>query len=61
MSRIAALKPDLIVATNAGVDADTYQQLSAVRLSSGGDAFFSVEGRPGRSAGAVFAADRMGR
>jgi len=28
--QIADLKPDLIIATNAGVDADTYQKLSAI-------------------------------
>jgi iron complex transport system substrate-binding protein len=40
---IAALKPDLIVATNAGLDADTYQKLSAIAptvAQSGQDAFF---------------------
>ena len=31
VDRIAALKPDLIVATNAGVDEDTYKKLSADR------------------------------
>src|SRR5690348_11981362 len=30
VDQIAALKPDLIVATNAGVNDDTYQQLSAI-------------------------------
>ncbi|HEY7052067.1 MAG TPA: ABC transporter substrate-binding protein [Mycobacterium sp.] len=30
VDQIASLKPDLIVATNAGVDADTYQKLSAI-------------------------------
>ncbi len=30
VERIAPLRPDLIVATNAGVDAKTYQQLSAI-------------------------------
>ena len=30
VDRIAELRPDLIVATNAGVDPDTYQQLSAI-------------------------------
>jgi iron complex transport system substrate-binding protein len=30
VNRIASLKPELIVATNAGVDAETYQQLSAI-------------------------------
>ncbi|MEO6794757.1 MAG: ABC transporter substrate-binding protein [Mycobacterium sp.] len=43
VNQIAELKPDLIIATNAGVDADTYQQLSAIAPTvpqSGGDAFF---------------------
>src|SRR5437588_4001982 len=30
IKKIEALKPDLIVATDAGVDADTYQKLSAI-------------------------------
>ena len=40
---IAALKPDLIVATNAGLDHDTYTKLSAIAptiAQSGQDAFF---------------------
>ncbi|OBK90755.1 ABC transporter substrate-binding protein [Mycolicibacter sinensis] len=43
VDQIAELKPDLIIATNAGVDADTYQKLSAIAPTvpqSGGDAFF---------------------
>lgn len=43
ITRIAELKPDLIIATNAGVDADTYQKLSAIAPTvpqSNGDAFF---------------------
>jgi len=43
VDQIAGLKPDLIVATNAGVDADTYQKLSAIAPTlpqSDGDAFF---------------------
>ncbi|MEZ0382755.1 MULTISPECIES: ABC transporter substrate-binding protein [Mycobacteriaceae] len=43
VAQIAELKPDLIIATNAGVDADTYQKLSAIAPTvpqSGGDAFF---------------------
>jgi iron complex transport system substrate-binding protein len=40
---IAALKPDLIVATNAGLDKDTYAKLSAIAptiAQTGEDAFF---------------------
>jgi iron complex transport system substrate-binding protein len=43
LDRIGALKPDLIVATNAGVDAETYTKLSAIAptiAQSGQDAFF---------------------
>jgi iron complex transport system substrate-binding protein len=43
VDQIAGLEPDLIVATNAGVDADTYQKLSAIAptlAQSDGDAFF---------------------
>ena len=43
VDRIAALKPDLIVATNAGVDEDTYDKLSEIAptiAQSGQDAFF---------------------
>ena len=43
IDRIAALKPDLIVATNAGVDADSYNELSKIAPTipqSGQDAFF---------------------
>jgi iron complex transport system substrate-binding protein len=43
VDRIAALKPDLIVATNAGIDEDTYKKLSQIAPTipqSGQDAFF---------------------
>jgi iron complex transport system substrate-binding protein len=43
VDQIAALKPDLIVAVNAGLDADTYTKLSAIAptiAQSGPEAFF---------------------
>ena len=43
IDRIGALKPDLIVATNAGLDEETYKTLSAIAptiAQSGQDAFF---------------------
>lgn len=43
VDQIAGLKPDLIVAINAGLDSDTYQKLIAIAptiAQSGGDAFF---------------------
>ncbi|GAY17530.1 ABC transporter substrate-binding protein [Mycobacterium sp. shizuoka-1] len=43
VDQIAALKPDLIVAVNAGLDSDTYAKLSAIAptiAQSDGDAFF---------------------
>ncbi|MBU9762521.1 ABC transporter substrate-binding protein [Mycobacterium sp. TNTM28] len=43
VDKIAALKPDLIVATNAGLDADTYTKLSEIAptvAQSGPEAFF---------------------
>ena len=41
--KISGLKPDLIVATDAGLDQDTYQKLTAIAptlAQSAGDAFF---------------------
>ncbi len=43
IEQITALKPDLIVATNAGLDKDTYTKLAAIAptiAQSGQDAFF---------------------
>ena len=43
VDQIASLKPDLIVATDAGLDQDTYQKLAAIAptlAQSDGDAFF---------------------
>lgn len=63
VDRIAALKPDLIVATNAGVDADTYQKLSAIAPTipqSGADAFFEPWQTQAATIGAaVFQDDAM--
>jgi iron complex transport system substrate-binding protein len=63
VDRIAALTPDLIVATNAGVNADTYQQLSAIAPTipqSGPEPFFEPWKTQADTIGqAVFQADRM--
>jgi iron complex transport system substrate-binding protein len=63
VEHIARLKPDLIVATDAGVDADTYQKLSAIAPTvpqSGGDAFFEPWKDQATAIGqAVFQADQM--
>ncbi|WP_018602653.1 ABC transporter substrate-binding protein [Mycobacterium sp. 155] len=43
VDQITKLKPDLIIATNAGLDADTYSKLSEIAptiAQSGADAFF---------------------
>lgn len=63
VDQIAGLKPDLIVAVNAGLDADTYQKLSAIAptvAQSGGDAFFEPWKEQAAAVGqAVFQADQM--
>jgi iron complex transport system substrate-binding protein len=63
LQRIAGLKPDLIVATDAGVDADTYQKLSAIAPTipqSDGDAFFEPWKEQAKAIGqAVFRPDQM--
>jgi iron complex transport system substrate-binding protein len=63
VEQIAGLKPDLIVAVNAGLDADTYQKLSAIAptvAQSDGDAFFEPWKEQATTVGeAVFQADQM--
>ncbi len=63
VDQIGMLKPDLIIAINAGLDADTYKQLSAIAptiAQSGGDAFFEPWNDQASSvARAVFKADDM--
>ena len=63
IDQIAGLKPDLIVAINAGVDADTYQKLAAIAPTvpqSDGDAFFEPWKDQATAIGqAVFQADQM--
>lgn len=63
VAQIARLEPDLIVATNAGVDADTYQKLSAIAPTipqSDGDPFFEPWKTQATAIGqAVFQADQM--
>jgi iron complex transport system substrate-binding protein len=61
--QIASLKPDLIVATNAGLDQDTYTKLSGIAptiAQSGPDAFFEPWKDQATDIGqAVFKADDM--
>lgn len=61
--QIAGLRPDLIVATNAGLDADTYAALSKIAptiAQSGPDAFFEPWKDQAEIIGqAVFKADEM--
>ncbi len=63
VDQIAGLKPDLIVAVNAGLDADTYQKLSAIAptiAQSDGDAFFEPWKEQATAVSqAVFQADQM--
>jgi len=63
VDQIASLKPDLIVATNAGLDQDTYTKLSAIAptiAQSGPDAFFEPWKDQATLIGqAVFKADDM--
>lgn len=63
VDQIAALKPDLIVATNAGVDEDTYTKLSAIAPTipqSGQAPFFEPWKDQAVTIGqAVFQADQM--
>lgn len=62
---IANLKPDLIVAINAGLDADTYTKLSAVAptiAQSGSEAFFEPWKQQANTVGrAVYKAQDMTR
>lgn len=62
---IAALKPDLIVAVNAGLDAATYAKLSAIAptiAQSGGEAFFEPwKQQAGAVGDAVFQTEAMAR
>jgi iron complex transport system substrate-binding protein len=63
VDKIAELKPDLIIAANAGLDADTYKKLSAIAptiAQSGQDAFFEPWKDQATVIGqAVFKADEM--
>jgi iron complex transport system substrate-binding protein len=63
VKRIAGLKPDLIVATDAGLDEDTYQKLAAIAPTipqSDGDAFFEPWKDQATTIGrAVFQPDQM--
>jgi iron complex transport system substrate-binding protein len=63
VDQIAGLKPDLIVAINAGLDSDTYQKLSNIAptlAQSDGDAFFEPWKEQAAAIGqAVFKSDQM--
>jgi iron complex transport system substrate-binding protein len=63
VDKISALKPDLIVATNAGLDQDTYNRLSQIAptiAQSGQEAFFEPwKDQAAAIASAVFKFDEM--
>jgi iron complex transport system substrate-binding protein len=63
VEQIATLRPDLIVATNAGLDRDTYNKLTAIAptiAQSGQDAFFEPwKVQAGAIGQAVFKHDEM--
>ena len=63
LSQISGLKPDLIVATDAGLDQDTYQKLAAIAptlAQSDGDAFFEPWKDQAKAIGqAVFQSGQM--
>lgn len=65
IDQIVALTPDLIVATNAGLDADTYAELSAIAptiAQIGEDAFFEPwKDQAGTIGQAVFKDDEMAK
>jgi iron complex transport system substrate-binding protein len=60
--QISGLKPDLIVATDAGLDQDTYQKLTAIAptlAQSAGDAFFEPWKDQARSIGQAVRMDSL--
>jgi iron complex transport system substrate-binding protein len=63
IGKISGLKPDLIVATDAGLDQDTYQKLAAIAptlAQSDGDAFFEPWKDQAKAVGqAVFQSGRI--
>lgn len=63
VNQIASLRPDLIIATDAGLDRDTYQRLTAIAptvAQSDGDAFFEPWKDQAKAIGqAVFQSGQM--
>ncbi|BBY58786.1 ABC transporter substrate-binding protein [Mycolicibacterium sarraceniae] len=62
VDQISTLKPDLIVAVNAGLDADTYKKLTAIAptIAQSGDAFFEPWKDQATAVGtAVFQGEQM--